>query len=72
MQKWKYLEMTLIGTTLTIGGKVAYHDIAHHMNQLGAQGWELVNVVCRSVCMGGTICNPELGNIYYYYKRPTP
>ena len=49
MQKWEYLEESSIRGPLP----------TKEMNKLGAQGWELVNVVS----IGSEI-------MYYFFKRP--
>jgi len=51
--KYEYKTLTLQADGL-FGGKVDNHDFEEQLNQLGAEGWELVNSLASAVTYGKT------------------
>jgi len=64
--KWEYMTIMLEASRWFLGGKFDGQQFNERLNQLGAEGWELVNVFDTNYSEGGT------RDVVAVLKRPLP
>jgi len=65
MTKWEYITLMLPSTGLVLGGKIDAQKLTDRLNQLGSEGWELVNVFDTNMLEGKT------RDVFALLKRPS-
>ncbi len=65
MTKWEYMTLVLPAKGLFMGGgKIDPQMLTDRLNQLGSEGWELVNVFDTNMAQG------ETRDVFAFLKRP--
>ncbi len=52
--KWEYLTLMLPASGIILGGKIDAQKFTDRLNQLGAEGWELVSAFDTNMVEGKT------------------
>lgn len=64
MPQWEYMTLMLPASGFILGGKLDAQKLTDRLNELGEQGWELVNVFDTNMLDGKT------RDVYAILKRP--
>ena len=64
MMKWEYMTLMLPATGFILGGNIDAQKLTDRLNDLGQQGWELINVFDTNMLEGQT------RDVFAVLKRP--
>lgn len=63
--RWEYMMVSVEAQGFFLGGKISAQKLTDHLNKLGNEGWELVNVFDTNMYEGQT------REVFAVLKRPS-